>query len=287
MGFKTVGRYLYKSHDYEMDRLMSLKRPKPAAYESAEEAQFYAAHTLPAMHNDTATVIPLVLEVPLFAVARRKAASEPVPTVNAVWSKKGRGFLRYEGPQLTQSHLTVLLTLINRRAKALVSSVFEFRPSELLAVMGWSDNQRNISRLIQLLDDLKHGQVRLWKEGQNEARNALRVSFVDKFQPSDDKAWTVVLSTDLMPIFEGNLTFVNLPTRAALTEGLATFLYGYISANSGALPITYRQLHAACGSGTSDMGEFANSAKAALARLKEAGAIQDYKLQHGGFRVMK
>lgn len=265
---------------------MSLKRPKFTRYESIDEANFYSPITLPDMHADTAKVIPLVLEVPLFAVARRKA-DEAVPMVNAVWVKKGRGCLRYEGPQLTQSHLTVLLTLINRRAKAVVSSVFEFRPTELLAVMGWSDNKRNIERLTQLLDDLKRGQVRLWKEGQDENRNALRVSFVQTFQPSESAPWTVVLSEDLMPIFAGNLTFVSLSKRAALTEGLATFLYGYVAANNGALPITYRQLHAACGSRTADMGEFANSAKAALARLKDVGAINDYKLEHGGFRVQK
>lgn len=266
---------------------MTLKRIKPVPCESLAETTFYAEHTLPDMHKETAMVIPLVLEVPLFAVARRKTADEPTAMVNAVWSKKGRGCMRYEGPQLTQSHLTVLLTLINLRAKALVCSIFEFRPSELLEAMGWSDNKRNIERLTQLLDDLKRGQVRLWKDGQDEARNALRVSFVSKFKPSDEHPWTVVLSEDLMPLFEGNLTFVNLPTRAALTEGLATFLYGYIAANSGALPVTYRQLHAACGSTASDMGEFAKSAKAALARLLEVGAIDDYKLQHGGFRVKK
>lgn len=266
---------------------MSLARPKPATFSSHDEAAFYAPYLAPAMNVNTASVTPLVLEVPLFAVVRKKASAEPLAAVNAVWSKKGRGFLRYEGPQLTQSHLTVLLTLINRRAKAVVSEVFEFRPSELLAAMHWSDNVRNIARLTQLLDDLKKGQVRLWKEGQDEARNALRVSFVDVFQPSDDELWRVTLSKELMPVFGGNLTYVDLRTRAALTEGLATFLHGYIAANSGALPITYRQLHTACGSGTSDMGEFAASAKAALTRLKDVGAIQDFKLQHGGFRVMK
>jgi hypothetical protein len=267
---------------------MSLSRHKAAVYESPDEAQFYAPFTLPPMHRDTAAIAPLILEVPLFAIVRKKTADAVLPMVNAVWYKSSRsGFLRYEGPQLTQSHLTVLLTLVNRRAGNVVSNIFEFRPSALLAAMGWSDNPRNVTRLSDMLDDLKRGQVRIWKDGQVESRDALRVSFVDTFKPSSDDNWRVNLSTDLMPLFADSPTRIDLPTRAALTEGLATFLYGYIAGNNGALAVKYRDLHSMCGSGTKDMGDFADSTRNALERLKVAGVITGYTLKHGGFKFTK
>ena len=256
-------------------------------YDNAAEALHYASMTVPAMHKTTAAVIPVVLEVPLFAVMRKRKADEVLPTVNATWFKKGRGFVKYAGPQLLQSHLTVLLTLINLRAGQVVDNVFEFRPSELLARMGWSDNARNISRLTDLLDDLKHGQVRLWSDGQDEKRDSLRVSFVDAFQPATAGSWTVTLSKQLMPLFDGNKTFVSLAKRSMLDEGLDTFLHGYLAANSCALPFAYKDIHAACGSRSKDLKDFTDSVQRALDKLVKVGAIADYKKERGAFRVLK
>lgn len=264
-----------------------LKKKTKNDFSCIDEAVACNQYLVPKMYATTAAVAPVVLEVPLFAVLRKKTSSEKLPDVDAVWFKKGRGYVRYTGPQLVQAHLTVLLTLVNLRAGQAVDNAFVFRPSELLKLMGWSDNSRNLERLIELLDDLKRGQVRLWKDGQDEKKDSQRLSFVDAFQPAQADDWYVQLSKQLMPLFHGTLTFINLKTRAKLNEGLATFMHGFLCANACNADFTYKELHIMSGSRCADLGEFADSVKAALAKLKEAGAIKDYRLARGTFRVLK
>ena len=249
------------------------------------------------MFKETLKISPLALVVPLFSIARDREAFN---YVNEVWSRKGRGALRYTGPRLTQSHQTVLFTLANLRAGEVVSNAFDFRPCELLKAMGWSTNTRNITRLRCLLDDLKVGNLRIWRDDENEEMNALRVSFISTFKPSDTCPWHVRLSEELMPLFGAGLTHINLPRRSGLKEGLATFLYGFLSAESCSLPFSFEDIREASGSGATDVGDFGKSVKGVLEAFKATGLINDFRvwgtdgevekklrLKKGQFRVLK
>lgn len=261
-----------------------LKRStKKMTYDTLQEAAFDAARTMPAMYKQTLAIAPLVLVVPLFSIAR-----DCDDEINVVWSKKGRGHLRYRGPRLTQSHQTVLFTLANLRAGEVVSNAFDFSPYELLTAMGWSTNGRNVARLREMLDDLKDGSVRLWNDGEIEDKEALRINFVSTFKPSDKGAWHVTLSEDLLPLFAvKNLTQINLPKRGALQEGLGTFLYAFIRAESCMLPFTYKEILEASGSEAKILKNFGIEVKRVLQGLKTAGLIQDFRIERGGFRVLK
>jgi hypothetical protein len=252
-----------------------------------EEKDFYGPRLMPKMYSQTAKIAPVALVTPIFTVRRAKDG-EQLPVINKVFFRKGRGFVRYKGATLTQSHLTVLLTLANVAAGGLIDGLRTFHPSELLRKMGWSENPGNIRRLRELLDQLKEGQVRLWPEGNDEDANALRVSFLNHFLPSKDKPWELALNRHLLPLlFGGNLTNVNLPTRASLREGLGTFLYGFICAESCRLPISYAELHAASGSKAKDLAQFAKDVRAQLDSFKAARIINGYTQHRGGVHVLK
>lgn len=260
---------------------MSLSRPKFQSFESLDEAQDHASQSLPRMGATTVHVAPLLLEVPLFSVARNKSGL----TLDATWTKAGRGSIRYRGPALSQSHQTLFLTLVHIRAGQPVGNVIEFNPSELLARMGWSDNGRNIERLRCLFDDLFDARLDIWGPTETE-RQALSVRFfADKHLPDQRGAqWSVSLSERVLTLFRGHLTFLNVRKRANLREGLATFLYGYVSANNGAVPLDIEGIRVASGSETR-AGAFVGKVREALDTLVEAGCIAKYRADGGKVRV--
>lgn len=254
-----------------------------------DELKHYGPRLMPNMYSQTAQIAPFALVMPIFTITRAKPG-EKLPVINQVFHRKGRGFVRYKGPTLTQSHLTVLLTLANVYAGGLSDALHTFYISELLSKMGWSDNADNISRVIDLLDDLKVGQLRFWAEDKDEHRNAQRESIISRFKPCENGQWELTLSEELLPLFAGtHLTNINLPTRQRLTEGLATFLYGFIKADSCALlqGFSYAELHAASGSQAKDLGQFAKDVRKRLDGFKVSGIIADYTQHRGGVRIRK
>jgi TrfA protein len=260
---------------------MTLARPKYQSHESLAEAAFYSERSLPKMGATTVHVAPLLLEVPLFSVARNKAGVN----VDATWTKPGRGSIRYRGPALSQSHQTLFLTLVHVRAGQPVGNAIDFNPSELLTLMGWSDNGRNIERLRSMLEDLFEARLDVWGPDETE-RHALSVRFfADKHVPDERaKLWSVSLSEKVLHLFKGHLSYLNVRKRANLREGLATFLYGYVSASNGAVPFDVEGIRQASGAETR-AGAFGGKLREALDTLVENGCIADYKATGGKVRV--
>jgi len=226
---------------------MSLARPKFQSYESLAEAQFYDDKSLPSMGATTVRFAPLLLEVPLFGIARNVDGVK----VDATWTKAGRGSVRYRGPALSQSHQTLLFTLVHVRAGQPVGNIVEFYPHELLALMGWSTNSRNTGRLHQMLEELFESRIDIW--GANEVeKDALSVRFfADKKTPTAHGVkWSVSMSETVLGLFRGELSNINVRKRTMLREGLATFLYGYLCASNGNVAFKFADIHSACGSQT-------------------------------------
>lgn len=247
-----------------------------------DEKMFYAERLMPKMYSGSYAIIPLMLTLPIFSVAREGASH-----IDAVWTRKGVGSVRYTGPQLSQSHLTVLLGLAHMRRGDVVDNVIAFRPTTFLASIGWSDNERNIARLKELLDDLYAGRMRVWGIDEVEA-DAARVSIISEWKPSlDSGEWHVYLSPTVLRLFNGHLTRLNTAKRQQLREGLATFLFGYISANSCDLAFSYEELHKASGSEAAVMKRFGEEVRSHLTKFKALGIIKNFEQVRGGVKVWK
>ncbi len=260
-----------------------LKPNKTKTHAGLAEAQFYAERSLPSMLATTMSIAPLVLVVPLFSVARGVKET----TIDATWEKAGRGTLRYRGPQLTQSHETLLFTLLKARAGSVVSDVIQCLPSELLEAMGWTDNSRNVERLREMLEHLFEARLDYWLPHQTE-KDAASVRFIaSKHTPGTRQVWSVTMSETVLKLFQGHLTHLNVRKRKLLREGLATYLWGYVSANDCKAPFKFEELRAASGSQIAELRDFAKTAREALKSMQDAGLIAGFKAEGDGVRVYK
>lgn len=261
---------------------MSLSRPKYQSFDNLNEAQHYTDRSLPKMGATTVRLAPLLLEVPLFSVARNAAPDD----IDSTWSKPGRGSVRYRGPVLSQAHQTLLLNLVHVRAGQVVSDVIEFAPHELLALMGWSTNSRNTERLAEMVEDLFNARMDVWGPDETE-RSALSARFIaTKRTPTERGArWSITLSETILTLFQGHLSNINIRKRAELREGLATFLYGYLCANDGKVPFKLELLREASGSQTKRLAAFAEQVTEALDTLVVRGCVGGFKVENGAVRV--
>jgi hypothetical protein len=261
---------------------MLTKNHKFYSTEELAEKNHYAERSLPRMGQTTVHMAPLILEIPLFSIARGTGDT----VIDEKWERKGRGGVRYRGNALTQAHLTVLLTLLKERAGQPVSNIIQFFRHELLERMGWSDNSRNGQRLADIIEDLFDGRLDVWGRGETD-KSALSVRFVaEKHTPMNrGEKWSVVLSETVLQLYRGHLSFLNIEKRKGLREGLATFMYGVICANSCAVPFSYADLHKACGSQAKRLAAFKESLGEALNALVAAGCIEGYKAGADSVRI--
>lgn len=265
---------------------------------AAKAAQAQIQLVVPEVYAASYLMSTLALVLPLFSVTRRErlegsTALGPLGYIEQKWESKNRGSVRYRGPRLTQSHQTLLLTLIKLRSEQKITEQFEVEPRELLKVMGWSDSKARRARLREMLDDLHEARLRVWKWGQDEDAEALRTTLVSGWQPTETGAWRIDLSASCVSLFSGDTTVLNLETRQKLREGVATFVYGYVAANTGVLgngkrvPYSFRMLHELSGATSKDMGEFGDSVCNALDQLKKLGVVKSYKRENGAVTVYK
>lgn len=248
---------------------------------------------LPMASENTVQITQLPLEVPLFVIATVGSGEQ----VDATWVRKGRGCMRYIGPRLTQAHQNALFVFVNELRGQPVYTEVEFSPSEVLRRMGWSEGTRTINRLRELLDDLANGQVRMWAEGANEKRTASRDRLVAWFKPSDAERWKIRLGpcalelcAEYLPTGKTKktpLTTINLAVRRELGDGLSSWLYGWIRADSCLLPFEYCELHEASGSANGSMKSFGEEVRGALKVLQERRLISGFTPTRGKVKIWK
>ncbi|GJI97025.1 hypothetical protein RugamoR57_37430 [Duganella caerulea] len=244
------------------------------------------ANTVPT----SSLLTPIALTTPLFSVYRRKSATAALPHVTALYNANGRGYVRYEGPQLTQSHQTLLLALLQLQANRVVDEPLLTRPRDLILAMRWTDNKRNRERLAELIDDMHKSRLRIWAADQTERTDALRATLISSWQPSSDETalWTINLDRSAASLFNATTpTHLNLNVRSQLQEGIATFLYGFVRANTCIVEYKFRDLQAICGSTAKDSGEFGDSVCAALDQLESLGVIKGHKRLRGAVKINK
>ena len=72
-----------------------------------------------------------------------------------------------------------------------------------------------------------------------------------------------------------NYIWLDLNLRRELTEGLATWLYGYVRGQARLRPTPLEQLRDACGSDARTVGAFQRSLYPALRELTAVGVLED------------
>lgn len=251
---------------------MQIPDPDPTATLTQE--------ALPEMLGQSLLLSPVVLSGPLFSAAH--APKTPDRRVKFRWVSAGRGEVTYEGPLLTQSHATALFALLQAGAGQPYRKPILISPTGLLRQMGWSSNTRNRLRLVTLLDDLAAGHARVNHFGN--PGTVTSGAFIAIWTPSDTPGvpWAVQLGEPVMQLFGYRyLTWLDLGARSKLHDGLATWLYGYLCANTCKYSPSYAELQAACGSRIAEPTQFARELRRPLAKMVDMGVLRDFTVAKG------
>jgi hypothetical protein len=214
---------------------------------------------------------------PLFRVGAYQEALERDVELELGGDSQGKP-IRYSGPELRQGEGLVFLALLNMLRDVPAGSVVTFAPKALcIALFGHYDG-RSRGRLRDRIRRLQKGQIRAAD---------YTVQLCLRFEHPSTGGWAVSLDRDIVCLFERTYIWLDVPTRLALPEGLATWLYGYVRAQTRLIPTAIMTLKALCGSHASERA-FTNSLRDALLHLKTHKLIDaGYQLKNGQVRWRK
>ena len=244
---------------------------------------------LPEVRNTSYAMSPTILCSALFGIGKgtllesengkkkytRKFIERRFTTTNGA-------LIDYRGFELCQDDLSVLLSLLKKHAGFACSLPIELTPSNFCTQIGWSDNATNIVRLKESLMRLRFAFLIITAAARHGTEvsklakaigNGWTMNFLADFSFNENR-WQVTLDKRIGQLFNTAATYLIVSRRQSLTEGLQTWLYGYIESNTCAYAITVEKLHTACGS-TATLKEFSRQVREAIPKLVAARALLD------------
>lgn len=229
---------------------------------------------LPDLHRKSYGITPDVLCGALFGVAK---ASHREYIERGFVGTNG-ATIEYRGKELRQDDETVLLELVHRRAGMATSCELTFSPYTFCEQIGWSDSAHNRTRLMDCLLRLRAGLIVVSRDGKRGGT----VGFLARFDWENTDDWTVRLDDRIVAVLPVNPTYINIETRKQLTEGVQTWLLGFVSANNCMRKFKLTEIYAACGSTTRTMSEFARLVRDALVKLAALNVVEPHSTVKNG-----
>jgi hypothetical protein len=251
----------------------------PAGAGSLAEKAFYAAKTVPKFYKDSLGFPPVMLKSALFRPVTGPRTNYPAFTqVRAHGSHK----IEFKGEELRQDDERLLMALLKLRSGASVDGVQEFVPRTFCRdVLGWADSSDSVAKLKASLARLQSARVHVEYADGGEGY----YSFVSDFDSQRDN-WSVWLSPRLVAIFDRHPTYLSMKNRLALKDGINSWLYGFIKADSSFAPFSLSDLREVAGS-TYDQKNFNRQIKGALETLKGEGLLKGFALKKGKLEITK
>jgi hypothetical protein len=195
--------------------------------------------------------------------------------------------IEYRGKELGQDDLTVLLGLLQKHSGMATSCEIEFFPTTFCSEIGWSDSDHNTKRLKSCLLRLRGAfliikAVKPDKDALESKRSKLATAigtgwtlgFVSDFRWEGLQRWALQIDHRIGQLFQTAPTYLITTKRKSLTEGLQTWLYGYIEANNCAYAVPLETIHRASGS-TAQLNQFARQVRDAIPKLVVVGTLRD------------
>lgn len=215
-------------------------------------------------HGELQLISPEYLLVTrLFNTRSKQTPRERTVTFNI--SKGGKVVCAYEGPELRQPEGHVFMTLMNLTRDFKVGTEVSFEPGEMCRAMsGYYDGKSRL-RLKDAIKRLMHAVITF---------PDFSVHLVQRFNHPSFGRWSVVLDNDIVRLFQkSSYVWLDAPTRRALPEGLATWLYAYVKSQSRLIPTSVAALREMCGSDASSNETFQRRLYTALDALAEQGIV--------------
>ena len=246
--------------------------------ESYSERAFYSDQILPvAIYSNNFGMGRLALSCALFGMGRGPRN----PALNVELQTFRGGVVSYTGPELRQDDATVLMGLIHAVRKGLVSDCSQFKPREFCASIGWSgDCTKTVKHLRECIERMQQSLLRVESDNGRGGRFHLVGDLIWEGQ----ERWAVKLSATIIKLFEGGTTFLPIAERALLTDGMQTWLAGFIRAQSDEFSFATADLLKFSGS-KADLTQFGKQLRETMPALKAAGVVKGFSFGRGRLRV--
>lgn len=186
----------------------------------------------------------------------------------------------YEGPELRQQDGYVFMALLNAVREYSTKTTLAFEPSAMChRIFGRYDGKTR-NRLSDSIWRLMKGLIRFPE---------YTVHLVERFEHPTTGKWSVKLDESIVSLFKKSQhVWLDIETRRALPEGLATWLYGYVRTQVRLIPTTLSALRELSGSETADDTNFKRRLTEALDALVRLGIIDaGWSIRDGCLRWRK
>jgi len=267
-----------------LDPSATMKRvdPTASAADNADDAKhkltFRVKGKEQVLHQNSYAFEPFLLKSGIF----RPAAGARVTHAEYVQiGALGNTTVLFKGEELRQDDLRVLLALIKLRMGSDVRNVLQLTPRTFCREnLGWSDSSDSAAKLKASLLRLYEARLQVTYFNGDVGR----YSFVADVKISSDSC-AVWLGPCLVEMFQRNTTLLKIDQRLAMKDGLESWLYGVIAADS-ILSFDLHELKAAAGS-TYEQKDFNKHIKQCCTKLKAAGIISKAEVVKGRLIVTK
>lgn len=283
--FQKQKAAIYKSAE-ELVRVPKTKAEvKAARKEAMMSARENPGAVLPEQYNGTLAFTPELLKSRLFGhrSGNREVFAEftPVPAY-------GKSKIEYKGEELRQDDLRVLLALIRIRAGGGCETAIEFNPREFcVKTLGWGDSGGSVEKLNEAILRLHDAKCRLYYFHEKSGKEVFQgISFITEFSILKG-ARSVQLSPSLVTLLTGwYRSYMRVSERMSMKDGLGSWLYGVIKADSCELGFDLEQLRAVSGS-PMILKEFNRAVSKSMAEFEKMGVIVGFTLKKGHLGLRK
>ena len=177
---------------------------------------------------------------------------------------KASDVARYVGPELRQGDGLVFMALLNLCRDYRVGKQACFDVAAMSEALWGSYNGQRRERLRRCIQRLQRSTIEF---------SRLTVQLVQRFEHPKFGEWSVSLDRDIVELFRSQQAiWLDLPLRLRLSEGLTTWLYGYIRSQSWLIPRPIDDLRQRCGSDADDK-HFREVLGKSLKQLADEGII--------------
>lgn len=215
---------------------------------------------------------------PLFRVCKENSARKAAVLIELT-PKGALQPIRYEGPELRQTDALVFLTLLHLLRDVKAKTAIRINPSEVCKAIfkGYDGPKRK--KLQSHIFRLQKGLIIF---------QSFSVQLCLQFDFPKVGAWSVSLDPKIVELFSITpKTWLRMEPRLGLTNGLTTWLFSFIEAQTRLIPMQVEKLLNMCGS-ESTVKPFTKRLQIALEQLSNAKIIDGgWSIRRGELRWMK
>lgn len=199
---------------------------------------------------------------PIFNVRNHNSPREK--QVEFVLTGTENGSVRYEGPELRQDDGLVFMALLNIARDVRVGKSVSFSAQSVCeALLGYYDGSCR-PRLKAIISRLQGAFLHF---------PTFRVQLVQRFDFPQRGLWTVSLDTDIVQLLtKQSAVWLDLHQRLSLTNGLTSWLYGYVRSQTSLIPTKVDRLRKQSGS-EGALDGFRESLKTAMGVMSGAQVV--------------